>query len=53
MSYEVVAFNGSLMKENKFRKAAGPEVDAAWASLGVECESSQARTANHHLAHRQ
>jgi hypothetical protein len=37
MSYEVAAFNGSLMKENVFRQNAGPEVDAAWESLGVNC----------------
>ncbi|KFY67880.1 hypothetical protein V496_01370 [Pseudogymnoascus sp. VKM F-4515 (FW-2607)] len=34
--YNVVRFNGSFLKENKFRQAAGPEVDAAWASLGVD-----------------
>jgi hypothetical protein len=33
-----VQFNGSLLKENVFRQEAGPEVDAAWASLGVNCE---------------
>ncbi|KAK8159830.1 tat pathway signal sequence [Phyllosticta citrichinensis] len=30
-----IRFNGSLMKENIFRQDAGPEVDAAWESLGV------------------
>ncbi|TQS34564.1 hypothetical protein Golomagni_05046 [Golovinomyces magnicellulatus] len=34
-SYHSVHFNGSLMKENIFRLPAGPEVDAAWESLGV------------------
>lgn len=34
-----VRFNGSLLRENVFRQDAGPEVDAAWASLGVHCES--------------
>jgi hypothetical protein len=36
-SLHSVLFNGSFMKENDFRKGAGPEVDAAWASLGVHC----------------
>ena len=39
LSYEIVAFNGSLLKENVFRQDAGPEVDAAWSSLGVDCEN--------------
>ena len=34
-----VQFNGSLLKENVFRQEAGPEVDAAWASLGVHYRS--------------
>lgn len=38
ISYKMVRFNGSLMKENVFREKAGPEVDAAWASLGVNCK---------------
>ena len=33
-------FNGSFLKKNVFRQDAGPEVDAAWASLGVHCEIS-------------
>jgi hypothetical protein len=37
-SYHTVRFNGSLLKENVFRQEAGPEVDAAWASIGVHCE---------------
>jgi hypothetical protein len=37
-SYHMVRFNGSLLKENVFRQEAGPEVDAAWASIGVNCE---------------
>lgn len=37
ISYNVIRFNGSLLKENEFRQRAGPEVDAAWASLGVNC----------------
>ena len=38
ISYTVIRFNGSLLKENVFRQGAGPEVDAAWASLGVDCK---------------
>ena len=38
LSYELVKFNGSLLKENAFRQSAGLEVDAAWAALGVNCE---------------
>jgi len=34
--FDTVIFNGSLLKENVFRQEAGPEVDAAWASLGVD-----------------
>lgn len=30
-------FNGSLFKANDFRQSAGPVVDAAWESLGVDC----------------
>jgi hypothetical protein len=37
-SLHYVTFNGSLMKENAFRQDAGPEVDAAWESIGVNCE---------------
>lgn len=37
-SYHMVRFNGSLMKENIFRGPAGPETDAAWESLGVNCK---------------
>jgi hypothetical protein len=32
-------FNGSFLHENEYRQPAGPEVDAAWAALGVDCES--------------
>lgn len=39
IQYSVQRFNGSLLKENVYRQAAGPEVDAAWAALGVNCES--------------
>lgn len=37
-SMKYVTFNGSLMKENVFRQEAGPEVDAAWESIGVNCK---------------
>jgi hypothetical protein len=40
IKYDVVRFNGSLLKENVFRLGAGAEVDAAWESLGVNCEPS-------------
>ncbi|KAF2092284.1 hypothetical protein K490DRAFT_32878 [Saccharata proteae CBS 121410] len=39
ISYSVVRFNGSLLKENVFRQDAGPEVDAAWKALGVDYRS--------------
>ncbi|KAL1629125.1 hypothetical protein SLS56_005568 [Neofusicoccum ribis] len=39
ISYGVQRFNGSLLKENIFRRPASPEVDAAWASLGVNYRS--------------
>ena len=31
-------FNGSLFQLNEFRQDAGPVVDAAWESMGVDCE---------------
>jgi hypothetical protein len=37
-SVHLVHFNGSLMKANAFRGPAGPETDAAWDSIGVNCE---------------
>ena len=37
ISYDVVQFEGSLMHENIFRQTGSPEVDAAWESLGIEC----------------
>ena len=39
ISYNTIRFNGSLLKENIFRQDAGPEVDAAWQSLGIDCKS--------------
>ncbi|KAG0650027.1 Oxidase ustYa [Hyphodiscus hymeniophilus] len=35
----IMHFNGSLLRENVFRQDAGPEVDAAWATLGVNYRS--------------
>ncbi|KAJ5301974.1 hypothetical protein PENANT_c057G02157 [Penicillium antarcticum] len=35
IEYNLQEFNGSLLNENIFRQDAGPEVDAAWESLGV------------------
>lgn len=39
MSYHMKNFNGSFLKVNAFRQDAGPEVDAAWDSLGVNCKN--------------
>lgn len=36
MTFEKVRFNGSFLKLNAFRQDAGPEVDAAWKSLGAD-----------------
>jgi hypothetical protein len=38
IEYHVQQFNGSLLKENIYRQAASPEVDAAWEALGVNCK---------------
>ncbi|TVY92514.1 hypothetical protein LAWI1_G003671 [Lachnellula willkommii] len=38
-SMQYVTFNGSFMKENAFRQDAGPEVDSAWESMGVNYRS--------------
>ena len=37
VEYSPVKFQGSLLKSNDFRLDAGPEVDAAWKSLGADC----------------
>jgi hypothetical protein len=37
IEFETVSFNGSLFKKNAYRQDAGPEVDAAWEALGVDC----------------
>ncbi|CDM30297.1 hypothetical protein DTO013E5_9278 [Penicillium roqueforti] len=39
IQYSLQEFNGSLLKENVFRQDAGPDVDAAWESLGVNYRS--------------
>ncbi|KAH8594659.1 hypothetical protein B0O99DRAFT_513547 [Bisporella sp. PMI_857] len=36
ITFSEVQFNGSLLRENVFRQDAGPDVDAAWESLGVD-----------------
>lgn len=38
VQYEMKTFNGSFKAENVYRQAAGPEVDAAWEALGVDCK---------------
>jgi hypothetical protein len=37
ISYSVVQYDGSFFKENIYRQDAGPEVDAAWDALGINC----------------
>jgi len=41
IAYQTVRFNGSLLKENAYRQKGSPEVDAAWAELGVNCRSAK------------
>ena len=38
LEYLTVQFDGSFLRENAFRQAAGPEVDHVWQSLGFDCE---------------
>jgi hypothetical protein len=38
VNYSMVRFEGSLLKPNNFKLDAGPEVDAAWRSLGADCK---------------
>lgn len=33
----IVRFNGSFSQKNIYKQDAGPEVDAAWEALGVDC----------------
>jgi hypothetical protein len=40
IKYNPVLYNGSFFRETEYRKDAGPEVDAAWAGLGIDCEYS-------------
>jgi hypothetical protein len=40
ITFQKVRFNGSLLKENIYRQEASPEVDEAWAKLGVNCKFS-------------
>jgi len=40
LSYHTVQYNGSFFNLNAFRQDAGPEVDAAWESLGVDYRSA-------------
>ncbi|KAF2002297.1 hypothetical protein P154DRAFT_594666 [Amniculicola lignicola CBS 123094] len=41
VEYHTVRFNGSLLKSNVFRQDAGPEVDAAWKSLGADYHAAR------------
>lgn len=41
VKYSSVKFNGSLLLSNDFRLDAGPEVDAAWKSLGVDYHAAR------------
>jgi len=40
VTYNLVQFNGSLLKPNAYRQDAGPEVDAIWMALGVDYRSA-------------
>lgn len=39
ITYHTQRFDGSFLDENVYRQAAGPQVDAAWEALGVNCKS--------------
>lgn len=39
IKYTDQTFNGTFMKEDIYRQPGSPEVDAAWAALGVDGES--------------
>lgn len=41
IKYREQRFNGSLMKSNVFRQDFGPEVDAAWKSLGADFRAAR------------
>ncbi|KAL2836748.1 hypothetical protein BJX68DRAFT_259815 [Aspergillus pseudodeflectus] len=49
VKYHTQRFNVSLLKENVFRREAGPEVDAAWEALGVNYRPI--RVPEHEAAH--
>jgi hypothetical protein len=38
IKYSPVLYNGSFFHQTKYRGDAGPEVDAAWEALGIDCE---------------
>lgn len=52
IEFSVTQFNGSFMRENVFRQNPSPKVDAAWASLGVDCESSPGKVSFFQRKHR-
>jgi hypothetical protein len=39
LELRTLQFNGSFLHANIFRQPAGPDVDAAWESLGINCQS--------------
>jgi hypothetical protein len=41
VTYSRVRFNGSLLKSSVFRQDAGPEVDAAWKTLGADFHAAR------------
>jgi hypothetical protein len=43
VNYSLVRFQGSLLKQNDFKLDPGPEVDAAWKSLGADCTCCSVR----------
>jgi hypothetical protein len=38
INFHTIRFNGSFTHENIYRQGPGPDVDAAWESLGVGCK---------------
>jgi hypothetical protein len=36
--WHTVRFNGTFLRENVYWQDAGPEVDAAWEALGINCK---------------
>jgi hypothetical protein len=41
VKYSTILFEGSLLKPNEFKKDAGPDVDAAWRSLGADYHAAR------------